>query len=109
MCARIICRRILNRDGDALRTLELALKDLNTGLAGITSIGSDEKFASVRKYPFTKPLGHNIFRVIPSDIILSFTHFFNYDKFDKELKNFRETKLKDQTFWRQFLRLDSKT
>ena len=109
LCAGIIFRRILNRDGNTLRTLELALKDLNTGLSGITSVGSDEKFTSVRNYPFTKPLCRSIVRVIPSTIILSLIHFLNYDKFDKELKDFRESKLKDQTFWRQFLRLDSKT
>ena len=105
MCLKIICSRILHRDGGKLRTLELALKDLNSGLRGITSMKSDEKFASLRKYPFTSPFGKHIIKVIPSTIILSLIHFLGYNYYDKELKTFREKKLSDQQFWRDFLGL----
>ena len=105
MCLEIICRRIWTRDGNRMRTLELALKDLNQGLMGITSVKSDKKFASLRKYPFVKPLSRHIFKVIPSTLMLAMIHFIKYDYYDKELKDFREKNLTDQDFWRKFLSL----
>ncbi|MBR1397570.1 MAG: glycosyltransferase [Selenomonadaceae bacterium] len=108
-CFMQILRRIYHRDGAGMRMLELSLKDLSTGLTGITSVGSDKKFAAVRNYPVTKPMGKNIFLVIASNILLSLMHFIRYDHFDQEYKTFRKEKLSDQKFWRSFLGINNES
>ena len=106
MCISRMVKRIRLKDGDGMRILELALKDLNAGLYKISSIKSDEKFAELRKYPFKKPEGHSIYRVIPSTIIFSLIHFLRFGHYTEECRRFREEKLRDQKFWREFLRLE---
>ena len=105
-CFCQVTKRILRRDGVGMRILELALKDLNTGLSGITSIKSDENFAAIRKFVKEKPFDSTIIYVIISDTILSLIHFLRYGHYDKEYKNFRKDKLSDQYFWRSFLGLN---
>ena len=94
-----IAKSLLKLNFDGLRMLELALKDLNTGFEGMTSIRADEKYDSLKKYPLTK----NTFNVIFSIIKLAAAHCINYDKLDAEYKNFRSEKLANQKFWRQYL------
>ena len=98
----LICRiakRILTLKFKNIRMLELALKDLNEGLTGITSIASDKKFESLKNYPLDKNIILSILSIIESGI----KHCFKYNELDKEYKNFRSEKLSDQKFWRNYL------
>ena len=85
-----------------LRALDLALQDLNQGLYKLTSIGSDEKFEMIKNYSFDK----NIISTIISILQSLNEHCKKYDELDKDYKKFRNEKLKDQKFWREFLGLD---
>ncbi|MBR2179228.1 MAG: glycosyltransferase [Selenomonadaceae bacterium] len=108
-CFLQITKRILRRDGVGMRMLELALKDLKTGLTGITSVKSDEQFAAIRKFVKEKPFDSTIISVIIHDAFLSFIYFLRYGHYDKEYKSFRKEKLSDQRFWRSFLGIDDES
>ena len=87
--------------------LELALRDLKTGLEGITSIGSDEQFAAIRKFVKDKPFDTTIIYVILHNSWSAFTYFLRFGHYDNLYKNFRKEKLSDQKFWRSFLGIDN--
>ena len=106
MCIKRIITRIRLHDGDGIRVLELALKDLNSGLYKIVSVKSDEKFDELRKYPFKKTAGKNVYRAIISSSLSALFHFLRFGHYTKECRRFREEKLKTQSFWRQFLGLN---
>ena len=108
-CFCQIIKRILRRDGVGMRILELAMKDLHTGLTGITSMKSDEQFAAIRKFVKEKPFDSTIIFVILHDVFLSLVHFLRYGHYDKEYKKFRKEKLSDQHFWRSFLGISDET
>ena len=91
-------------DGHSMRMMERALRDLEGGYEGITSVPADEKFQQMRNYPLTK----NAYVLLFVSLYLGFKHFLNYDEHDAKLKNFVKEKLSDQKFWRQFLGLTDK-
>ncbi len=99
-CMARLGRRTLYLDGEALKVLELALKDLNTDLEGITSVPSDEKFTQVRNYPKTG----NVFVAFFRTLFYCLKHCLNYDEHDRQLKEFVKVNLSDQKFWREFLK-----
>ena len=96
-----ITKSLLKGNFDGLRMLELALKDLNTGLKGMTATRADDKFDSLKQYPLTK----NIVQSMLSVISLAFSHCLNYSSLDTEYKDFRSEKLAAQRFWRQYLNI----
>ena len=106
-CCLQIIKRIIRRDGVGMRMLELALRDLKTGLEGITSIGSDEQFAAIRKFVKDKPFDTTIIYVILHNSWSAFTYFLRFGHYDNLYKNFRKEKLSDQKFWRSFLGIDN--
>ncbi|MBR2179229.1 MAG: glycosyltransferase family 2 protein [Selenomonadaceae bacterium] len=96
-----IVKRLVNRDWDNIRMLEFAIRDLNEGFSGMTSVALDKKFESLKKYPLDK----NIIMAIFSIIKLAIAHCVDYDTLDVEYKNFRSNNLADQIFWRQYLNI----
>lgn len=94
-----ILKSLLKGNFNGLRLLELALTDLNEGLKGMTAVRADEKFLSLKNYPLTK----NICKVLFSILRSTTAHCLDYNALDSEYKDFRNDKLKDQRFWRQYL------
>ena len=81
--------------------LEFAIKDLNKGLNAMTAVALDEKFTSLKNLPLDK----NIISSIGSIINLALQHCIDYNKLNIEYNQFRNEKLADQRFWRQYLNI----
>ena len=96
-----IAKRLVNRDFENIRMLELALNDLNEGFSKMTAQPLDEKFEALKQYPLEKSL----IRVIPSIIKLAALHCLHYDELDVDYKKFRSDNLSDQTFWLKYLNI----
>lgn len=97
-----VVKSLLKLNFDAIRMLEVALKDLNEGLEGMTKIPADEKFESLKNLQLNK----NIISTLISIVTLTNEHISNYDNLDNEYKNFREENLKDQKFWIEYMKLE---
>ena len=94
-----ILKRFIKFDLDSIRILEFALEDLNGGFEKITSIRADDKFSMLKSTPLNK----NILSTIISILKLTFKHFNDYEKLDRDYKKFRDEKLSDQKFWLEYL------
>lgn len=99
-----ICRWLNEGSYEGVRMIEYALKDLEGGLEKITALPADEKFQEVKNYPLNK----NILSSICTSLVLGFRYFLNYEEHDKKVKTFAREKLKDQKFWREFLKIPPK-
>lgn len=95
-------RRILHYDIVGVKNFELALRDYSGGFEEITLIGADEKFSEVRNYRCNK----KILKVICSVIKMILYQFFNYNMVHHKYLLFRKERLRDQAFWRHYLRLE---
>lgn len=91
-------KRLSRFDIKGLWWLNLALEEYLKGMEYIVQMPSDDHFAMIKSYKENKfsmvKLGVNTLKSI-----------FWYSKTDREYKSFRDNRLKDNIFWKQFLGL----
>ena len=100
-----LIRRCLQGEAVGIRGFHLALQDYAKGFEGITAIGADEKFASVRT-----ELDHgdeNVFWAFFASLGRMAQQILMYDRMHEVYLRFREEKLTTPVFWRQYLGLDN--
>ena len=98
VCGRFV-KRLLQFNFRGLLCLNTALVDYNQGMSGITSIPADEKMAEiVRKVNGFCGIG--IFFTLLLTMVKTIA---SYPNTAREYRKFREDKLKDNRFWKQYL------
>lgn len=93
-----MAKRLSAFDIKGLWWLNLALEEYLKGMEYIVKIPSDKHFAMVKSY---KESGFSLVKLGMS----IFKSMINYSKLDREYKLFRDSRLKDNVFWKQFLGL----
>ena len=100
VCGRIV-KRFLQGHFGALHMLDLALQDYRGGFQTFTSIGADKKMKEIMTYAKQ-----------PGSILLPFSLLYHallailtYPSSHKAYIKFRQEKLKDNKFWKQYLGL----
>ena len=99
-----LARRCLQGNLVGLQGFSLSLRDYAAGFEGITSVGADEKFASVRE-----ELGQgaqNAVGLISSSLGQMVRQFLAYPRMHEAYLRFRKEQLAGPQFWRRYLGLD---
>lgn len=94
-----VIKRLCQGNLVGLHMLYFALKDYNTGLTGITEVGSDDKMQQIQAYARALPS----LCIIPKIIIYAIKTIFLYKKIHLDYVEFRRKKLNNNCFWKRFL------
>ena len=96
-----IVKRLIQLRLNGLRMLYFALKDYNKGLSIITSIGGDEKMRQIQERASSPANVH----IVPGILMYALKTILCYPVTHKKYMRFREKKLADSKFWKEYLRL----
>ena len=98
-------KRLLQGNLIGLYYLELALRDYDSGLTGITSRPADKKMQEINDLinHFNYSADRRILLTLPIQILRVILH---YDQSHKDYLTFREEQLSNAHFWRHFLHLE---
>lgn len=99
-----IIKRITHKDIQSLYVLLLALEDYNSGIEKILKKPSDEKMANLMAL-LKQPLPNKLFSLLYREIGKAIREYPNNHK---KYKVFKEQKLQDSQFWKEFMNVNRK-
>ncbi len=95
---RVVKRRIQGNTIGLFSLLQ-AVRDYNSGLAGITAVPSDKKMESISQI-LSQPIPSDLYCALRKEIVKAIA---NYRQAHEGFIHFRERNLKDATFWKAFM------
>ena len=96
-----IIKRLVHGDTKGIAALSSALYAYMEGFDRLTSQPADAAFAEIRCQPFTENLGISLLNIARNAIrIIRY-----YNRIDYKYKSFRQKKLADPVFWKNYLRI----
>ncbi|WP_444498834.1 hypothetical protein [Veillonella seminalis] len=99
VCGRFV-KRSLQGSSINLQMLAKAYQDYGSSFEGITAKRADEKMQEIIEYSKEK---HNVLSLLAKNIYLILKLLIRYSKTRKAYISFRETNLRESTFWKKYL------